>query len=282
MPASGASRARARRAPRGGRRSCPRRSVTRGRRCRHHRPDTARRAVERPVRQARRYRRSRVELLNDAQPRRARQRRIGDFRSRKTGRGRVPARSAHAATAAADDASECGRAPDRKAARGGRGKLSCDGRSVRLANARLCESADRLRVALDALCACRSYAAAAACRCRQRPRARFGRDAPSAGAGSLPGMAGVFGPSLRLFASHHGPGRLRPPGHRPAARGPVGVRAAAAWPCRLVKPPSRCDVACRAFAGRPPVQRDYRAAAHGRHFGGERRHLADHAAQGSD
>ena len=50
-------------------------------------------------------------------------------------------------------------------------------------------------------------------------------------------MAGVFGPSLRFRTSRHGPDRLHPPGHRPAARVPGGVRAAAAWPCELDQAP---------------------------------------------
>ena len=100
-----------------------------------------------------------------------------------------------------------------------------------------------------------SEAAAAACRVRQRPRARFRCHAPSAVAGTAPGMAGVFGPCLRLVASRRGPGRLR---HRATARSHESI-----------KPPPRRDVARCAFAGRPPGQRDYRAAAHGPPPGGD-------------
>ena len=94
------------------------------------------------------------------------------------------------------------------------------------------------------------------------------RDARSAAAGSAsrhgkgvrpePPLPRVSPRSRPALSAGPPPGCRRPP--RGSARRPPGR-------VNSIKPPSRCDVARRAFAGRPPEQRDCRAAARGPPFG---------------
>ena len=119
----------------------------------------------------------------------------------------------------------------------GVGQLSCDGRSARLASARLCESADRLRVALRRPLRLPSYAAAAACRSAAAA-------SPICGATRFPRQPGLRpawqGCSARAAASSRRAtvqtGSVRRTTVRLPAT-PKGVRAAAAWPCELDRAP---------------------------------------------